>query len=174
MMYGEKIGGDTIFTEGNHYNFGDVHPQYVGKSLCNVIPKITDLTKPYYALTTVNIYNDDVCIVYEFDIFSVDLGEVKKAKYLVKIFVESLSNGTRTVYVQKDSAVNMNDIDIKVSVVDNGTKGNIFYIYLVQTESTHKFAYIPTKEISTRNNAYSYDIAYGASYRSTPIGNLIN
>lgn len=174
MMYGEKIGGDTILTEGNHYNFGDVHPQYVGKSLYNSIPKISDLTRPYYALATVNVYNDNTCIVYEFDIFSVDSGKIKKAKYFVKIFVESLSNGTRTVYVQNESAVNMTDIDIKVSVVDNGTDGNIFYIYLVQTESTHEFVYVPIKELSTRNNAYSYDISYGASYRSTPIGNLIN
>lgn len=172
MRYGEKIGSDRILTEANHYRFGDPHPQYLSKTNCIKIPKILDIEKPYYALATINIYNDDVCIIYEFDIFSIDSSDIKQSKYTIKIFVQDLSEGIRKVYVEKVSSINLENIEIKISAVDNRENGIIFYIYLVQSDTVNTFAYIPTKEISTRNNRYSYDISYGAIYRDTPLGEV--
>ena len=174
MRYGEKMGSDTILTEANHSYFGDPHPQYVIKAICKKIPKISDISKPYYALATVDIYNDDICIIYEFDIFSIDSSEIKTARFIVKIFVQSLLEGIRNVYIQKESSINLDDIEIKVSVIDNGSNGNTFYIYLVQNDISTTYAYLPIKEISTRENKYSYDISYGAIYRELPLGSILD
>jgi hypothetical protein len=160
-----------VLTEANHYNFGDVHPQYVSKSLFKKLPMFTDTSKPYYALTTINIYNKDLSVIYEFDLLDISNGSLGYGKYLIKIDVTA--SNQKSAYIEKVYTKNIDDVQIKVSCVDNGSNGYVFYVYIVQSAINKNYVYTSTKEYCTRQNRYSYDFAYGAAYRSNASGEIL-
>lgn len=174
MKTDEKMGCYEIFNEGNHYDYEDCHPQYVSKRFTKILPLFSDASKPFYALAYPRVYNDDICIYWKAFIYNVDNGEISSADVEVKINVGKITDDSSiSAKVNVKNAVNFNN-SIHVSMA-NLEDGKVFYIYLKQSEVGKKYAYQILVESSTRENRYSYDVGYGATYRSSMIGtNLIN
>lgn len=92
------VGGARIYTEANHFDGEDFHPQYVSKKHWTKIQGKADMTDPFYRLVILRLLLNDSAIAYGGELFiSTIYHPVQYCKFLARMRIAgSAESGTKT------------------------------------------------------------------------------